>query len=682
MAAFTWGAGGAQLTPEQIAERQKVAQALIEKAGDTSPIQHWSQGANRVIQGLMGGYDSYKNDEATKANTDANKEMIAALLTGMSGGTAPVATTTAPAPLASNPPAMTGGMPSPVAMAPSVNNKIYRNDEPSPLDPPQGKDRDLAIRTVYGEDPGSSALGVANVIRNRAVAGKFGGDTIPGVVLAKNQFEPWNNDAARARMQSLDPNSAEYKRLGAIVDQAYTDVNDPTNGATHFFAPKAQAALGRPVPTWGQGAGQDIGVHRFFGGAQNPTMVATNAVPPELGARPGAPVQPSQTTWGDREAEAAGLYDKPATVAQRSVGVPGAPADPAALPANAAPAQYVAPGTGEVIAPAAAPAARPSINPAAAYAIIADPRANEGTKKIAALMLQNQIAQEGVTHVDAGNSIVVMDKRGNEVRRIAKGEPNKGPEFGVIGKDDFGNEKYGWRDPRTQSVTPVAAGTAAGGQMPVTIPGPDGKPVEVPAGQDPKVYREILSKAGVAATQPAAFKDVSDLRDRLTQLPSYKNISQAAPIYKAMFDTAGTNSKASDLNLVYGLGKIMDPTSVVREGEMIMVKNTASLPDWLVGAANGLNGGQALTPETREAILREAHNRVTSYKTMFDQDASMYRGIAKRNRMDEADVIPEFGEFKPWTRPPAAPAVTTKPGTQAPAIAKGQTKTGVQWSVQ
>jgi hypothetical protein len=139
-------------------------------------------------------------------------------------------------------------------------------------------------------------------------------------------------------------------------------------------------------------------------------------------------------------------------------------------------------------------------------------------------------------------------------------------------------------------------------------------------------------------------------------LPSYKNIAQAAPIYKSMVETAGTNSKASDLNLVYGLGKIMDPNSVVREGEMVMVKNTASLPDWLVGAANSLNGGAALTPETRAAILKEAHNRITSYKTMYDQDATHYRGIATRNRANPQDVVPDFGEFKPYAPAAAAPS--------------------------
>ena len=38
----------------------------------------------------------------------------------------------------------------------------------------------------------------------------------------------------------------------------------------------------------------------------------------------------------------------------------------------------------------------------------------------------------------------------------------------------------------------------------------------------------------------------------------------------------------------------MDPGSVVREGEQIMVMNTASLPDWLTGQIARVNGGSAL----------------------------------------------------------------------------------------
>lgn len=154
------------------------------------------------------------------------------------------------------------------------------------------------------------------------------------------------------------------------------------------------------------------------------------------------------------------------------------------------------------------------------------------------------------------------------------------------------------------------------------------------------------------------FDDISGMRKEIQQLPSYKNLAAAAPIYKAMAETAGRDSKASDLNLVYGLGKIMDPTSVVREGEMIMVKNTASLPDWLQGAIASLNGGAALTPETRQAIMTEAYGRVKGYNDEFQQNMGQYEGIVQRNGINRADVIPEVDKFDPWTPPaPSAPNI-------------------------
>ncbi len=170
----------------------------------------------------------------------------------------------------------------------------------------------------------------------------------------------------------------------------------------------------------------------------------------------------------------------------------------------------------------------------------------------------------------------------------------------------------------------------------------------------------------VPGSIPPKFDDISGLRKEIQQLPSYKNLSQALPIYRSMAETAGRNSKASDLNLVYGLGKIMDPTSVVREGEMVMVKNTASLPDWFQGAIASLNGGAALTPETREAIMKEAYGRVQGYDSAFKQDAGQYQGIVERNKFNPADVIPDFGTYEPWK--PAAPG--------------GMTTTGTKWSIE
>ncbi|AVA22464.1 hypothetical protein [Rhizobium sp. NXC24] len=152
----------------------------------------------------------------------------------------------------------------------------------------------------------------------------------------------------------------------------------------------------------------------------------------------------------------------------------------------------------------------------------------------------------------------------------------------------------------------------------------------------------VNPQTGQVLVQGSGYKpsDVTDLRKEIQQLPSYKSYQQASPVYQSMIDTAKTDSKASDLNLVYGLGKIMDPNSVVREGEMVMVNNTSSLPDWLMGAINSVNGGSKLEPGTRKAILTEAKSRMNSYQGMLDNDLNQYRGIVSRRGMNQADVLP------------------------------------------
>lgn len=149
--------------------------------------------------------------------------------------------------------------------APVVGDESAASAAAPPLAPAH---RDLAIRTIYGEaanEPDQGQAAVAAVIKNRMQAGRYGGDTLPGVVLAKNQFEPWWNPEARQRLMALKPEDPRYQKIGGIVDQMFGgQMEDPTGGATHFVAPQAQAALGRQMPSWAQGEGLPIGRHTFF----------------------------------------------------------------------------------------------------------------------------------------------------------------------------------------------------------------------------------------------------------------------------------------------------------------------------------------------------------------------------------------------------------------------------------
>ena len=142
------------------------------------------------------------------------------------------------------------------------------------------EDFDKAVRTVWGEARGESPLGqqaVASVILNRARSAKM---SPTDVVMAKNQFEPWSRN--RAALEGLDANSPEYRKIASAIWPVWTGESaDPTGGATHFYSPTAQRALGRQAPSWDNGAGVDLGTHRFFKlGYGAPTKTSGDVSPP------------------------------------------------------------------------------------------------------------------------------------------------------------------------------------------------------------------------------------------------------------------------------------------------------------------------------------------------------------------------------------------------------------------
>lgn len=348
---FIWGGNGARLTPEQAANRRKVADALALQAGGSSPFAPGTRGApGQITQGLAqlakgvsAGLDYREADAADKANAADNKAMIAALL---SGGAQPAA-----APVAA--------VAAPSAPSPDTSGKIYNNDEPSPLDPPSGQDRQRMIATILGEAGNEPQLGrnaVASVIRTRAVDGGYGGDTPSAVVTAPNQFEPWNTPEGRARMASAAANPAQAAAADAAIRSAYGEggkaPEDPTEGMTHFYSPAGQAALGRSAPPWAGGESVTIGGHVF----NSPDDAAPGAKPVQV-----ASADPAQA-FAPQGAVSPGV----ATVTAAAGGAPVAP---------------------KVAGPLA------GVNPAILQAVTS-PYASESTKKIAGLLLAQQLGKE------------------------------------------------------------------------------------------------------------------------------------------------------------------------------------------------------------------------------------------------------------------------------------------------
>lgn len=220
----------------------------------------------------------------------------------------------------------------------------------------------------------------------------------------------------------------------------------------------------------------------------------------------------------------------------------------------------------------------------------------------------------------------------------------KPAQWGVIGKDAYGNEQYGFVNPQTQQVRPYGA---VPGQQPT---GPDGKPL--PPNIDPKAFRDEATKRYAGDVLPPKDEEVSALRKEAMDLPSVKTFNNAITSLQSVYKAYGNPSRAADLDFVYAIGKIFDPNSVVREGEMVMAKNTQSLPDIVVGAINALGGGQGLTPEGRKALLDVVTNRVQQYRGAAEGDLGFYGSIATDRRMNPKHVLPPLAAMP--TLPPGA----------------------------
>lgn len=159
------------------------------------------------------------------------------------------------------------------------------------------------------------------------------------------------------------------------------------------------------------------------------------------------------------------------------------------------------------------------------------------------------------------------------------------------------------------------------------------------------VYRPTAAAPNGVAVQPAGLtntKGADDLRKEFSGLPEVKNFKEVAPTFAAMVDAAGRNTPQADINLVYGLAKIFDPTSVVREGEYATIEKSQSIPDWLKGQAQRLAGGARLNEDTRQKLLAEAAGRTQSFKSQYDSARATYTDIANKRLIDPKQVFTDI----------------------------------------
>lgn len=229
-APFVWS-GNERLTPEQVQRKRKVAEALAKQGMDYSPVQHWTQGAARVAQALLGGVEEKRANDAEKANSAESASLLASLLGGAGGSPAAM-----PSAAPSSPSASTADPSAAVAAAPADLMPRFAQAEAQYGLPKNFLAQTAKIESSFdpaAANPNSSARGLFQF--TKGTAKDYG---------LANPFDPIASTDAAARL-AADNKATLMKALGRepTAGELYLAHQQGGGGASKLLSnPNARAA--------------------------------------------------------------------------------------------------------------------------------------------------------------------------------------------------------------------------------------------------------------------------------------------------------------------------------------------------------------------------------------------------------------------------------------------------------
>ena len=181
--------------------------------------------------------------------------------------------------------------------------------------------------------------------------------------------------------------------------------------------------------------------------------------------------------------------------------------------------------------------------------------------------------------------------------------------------------------PKDQVVTLSAEQVAALGY-------PKGSIIQRDAMGNLKVVRDTTP----AKSGGPSFGDESSLRKEWNALTEdYRSIGS---MWSKVLEAGSNPTSANDIALIFGYMKILDPRSVVREGEFATAQNAGNIEESIRARYNQLiEGSGRLTPEQRQAFLQSAYGTVKSQIPQLSALERQYNAIAIARGFDPRMIV-------------------------------------------
>lgn len=103
-------------------------------------------------------------------------------------------------------------------------------------------------------------------------------------------------------------------------------------------------------------------------------------------------------------------------------------------------------------------------------------------------------------------------------------------------------------------------------------------------------------------------------------------------------------SAAGDLAMIFSFMKMLDPTSVVREGEQASAANATGVPDRVRKLYNQLLAGEKLGTAQRKDFVRQAEKQFQLEEQRHDKRKKEFTRVAKESKLNPTRVIIDIGD--------------------------------------